>query len=208
MSNRVLTDGSPVPDDDSHTKLRADGQQVGYVVLSAEERAKGFVKSVRNKYLHVGAPPLPDGARDLTEAERKSWVNDSDKDPFEKYAPHPPEKGGPALGKFFTRSQVARAGKRCGSVTTMGQSIAETYARNPSFYGATFCCACGAHFPLNEFTWEPDGEPMDTRLQAAWHGDKAAREAAATAARRSIRITALRERRDMINSELKELGAE
>lgn len=208
MSDRVLTDGSPVPDDNSHTKLRADGQQIGYVVLSAEERAKGFVKPVRNKYLHVGAPPLPDGARDLTEDERKSWVNDSDKDPFVKYVPYPSAADGKSLGKFFTRSQVARAGRRCGSVTTMGQTIAETYARNPNFYGGTFCCACGAHFPLNEFTWEPDGEPMDTRLQAAWHAGTTERRAAEAAARRDARIVALRGRRDMINSELKELGAE
>lgn len=33
-------------------KLRADGQQQGYVVLTHEERAKGFVQPVRNKYVH------------------------------------------------------------------------------------------------------------------------------------------------------------
>lgn len=37
---------------------------------------------------------------------------------------------------------------KCGAATTMGQSIAETYARDPQFYGGTFCVACGAHFPL------------------------------------------------------------
>lgn len=41
----------------------------------------------------------------------------------------------------------------CGHVTTMGQAIAETYARNPTFYGATFCCHCAKHFPVAEFTW-------------------------------------------------------
>jgi hypothetical protein len=38
----------------------------------------------------------------------------------------------------------------CGTVTTI-------YARDPGYYGATFCCGCGNHFPVAEFTWEPDG---------------------------------------------------
>lgn len=32
---------------------------------------------------------------------------------------------------------------KCNTVTTMGQTIAETYARNPYFYSGTFCCGCG-----------------------------------------------------------------
>jgi hypothetical protein len=46
--------------------------------------------------------------------------------------------------------------EKCGGVTTMGQALAETYARDPSFYGSTFCVECGAHFPVGaggEFTW-------------------------------------------------------
>ncbi len=53
MSARELTDGSPVPEDGSHIVLRPDGQQVGYVVLSPEERAKGFVKPLRRSYIHA-----------------------------------------------------------------------------------------------------------------------------------------------------------
>jgi len=49
-SKRTLTDGSPVTDD--HRELLASGQQKGYVVLSAEERAKGFVRPVRRSYIH------------------------------------------------------------------------------------------------------------------------------------------------------------
>jgi hypothetical protein len=49
-TNTTLTDGSPVTQD--HTELRHDGQQKGYVVLSAEERAKGFVRPVRRSYVH------------------------------------------------------------------------------------------------------------------------------------------------------------
>lgn len=46
----------------------------------------------------------------------------------------------------------------CGSVTTMGVALSETYARNPKFYGATYCCACQMHKPVSEFTWTADGE--------------------------------------------------
>lgn len=93
----TLTDGSPVTPD--HREINpATGQQKGYVVLSAEERAKGFIRPVRRSYIH----------------------------------------------------------EKCGTRTTMAQSIAETYARDPFFYGGTFCCGCGAHFPVGpngEFHW-------------------------------------------------------
>lgn len=93
---RTLTDGSAVPDDNSHLQDRGDGQQKGYVVLSAEERAKGFVRPLRHSYVH----------------------------------------------------------KTCGTVTRMGRSIAETYARDPGFYNGTFCVGCSKHFPLSEFVWD------------------------------------------------------
>lgn len=56
MSNKPdvqLTDGSPVPADRSHTELKENGQQKGYVVLSESERAKGFVRPVRASYRHL-----------------------------------------------------------------------------------------------------------------------------------------------------------
>ncbi len=46
---------------------------------------------------------------------------------------------------------------KCGIVTTMGQELSETYARDPSFYSATFCCGCRDHFPVGEtgeFVWD------------------------------------------------------
>jgi hypothetical protein len=46
----------------------------------------------------------------------------------------------------------------CGTMTTMGRALSETYARDPSFYGATFCCGCRDHFPVGEFRWTDDGE--------------------------------------------------
>jgi len=51
-TQQTLTNGSPVPKDRSHTQDRGDGQQKAYIVLSAEERAKGFVRPVRQKYIH------------------------------------------------------------------------------------------------------------------------------------------------------------
>ena len=101
------------PTDPALKDIKSDGQQAAYLVLSDEERAKGFVRPVRAKYVHVA----------------------------------------------------------CGTVTTMGQAIAETYARDPKFYGGTFCCRCGKHFPLRywdkekdavveAFLWEPDGTPV------------------------------------------------
>lgn len=74
-------------------------QAAVYLVLSAEELAKGFVRPVRHSYKH----------------------------------------------------------NTCGAVTTMGQALSETYARDPSFYGATYCCTCRMHRPVGEFVWDKDG---------------------------------------------------
>ena len=52
---------------------------------------------------------------------------------------------------------------KCGVVTTMGQTIAETYARDPYFYSGTFCAGCGAHFPVGEdgeFVWDGTDEKV------------------------------------------------
>lgn len=54
---------------------------------------------------------------------------------------------------------------KCGGNTSMSQSIAETYARDPKFYGGTFCVNCGRHFDLvidgeSQFTWIDDGSAV------------------------------------------------
>jgi hypothetical protein len=44
----------------------------------------------------------------------------------------------------------------CNTVTRMAHDIAETYARQPSFYGAPYCIACRMHRPVGadgEFVW-------------------------------------------------------
>ena len=46
---------------------------------------------------------------------------------------------------------------KCGVATTIAAPIAETYARDPNFYGGTYCVGCCNHFPLSEFKWD-DGE--------------------------------------------------
>jgi len=77
-----------------------------YLVLSEEERAKGFVRPVRRKYWHV----------------------------------------------------------TCRGVTTMGQEIAETYARDPKFYGSTYCVHCRMHRPVEEFRWDVKYDESDPKV--------------------------------------------
>ena len=74
-------------------------QQEVYLVLSEEERAKGFIRPYRDRYVH----------------------------------------------------------KKCGTQTIMGKELSETYARNPKFYGATYCVHCQMHRPVSEFEWQ-DGD--------------------------------------------------
>lgn len=64
---RVLSDGSPVPEDESHRELKDNGQQRDYVVLSAEERAKGFVRPVRRTYTHLKCGSDTTMSRDIAE---------------------------------------------------------------------------------------------------------------------------------------------
>lgn len=81
---------------------KEEGQNECYLVLSEEERAKGFIRPVRRTYIH----------------------------------------------------------KTCGVVTAMGQALAETYARDPHFYGATFCAGCNTHLPVSEFLWDGTDEEV------------------------------------------------
>ena len=121
-----------------------------YLVLSEEERAKGFVRPVRMSYKHVGlSPKYP--MRDLTPEEQERHADMG----YVKYEPYP-EADHPSLGRYWTQRQLDRRG--CGTVTTMGPAIAETYARQPHFYGATYCCMCSKHLPVEEFVWEGTSE--------------------------------------------------
>ena len=58
------------------------------------------------------------------------------------------------LGKEWVRPyRDSYTHKACGQVTSMSRKLAETYARDPKFYGATFCGKCGGHYPVEEFVW-------------------------------------------------------
>lgn len=91
-------DDEPIPQHDT------------YLVLSDEERAKGFNRPLVCTYVH---------AREL---------------------------GG------------------CGTETHMGLALSETYARDPDFYGATYCVGCRMHKAVGEggeFYWSNgNGEPI------------------------------------------------
>lgn len=127
-------------------------QQEVYLVLSEEERQKGFVRPYRDSYRHVGnKPKYP--LRDLTEEEKERYSGEN----YAKFEIYP-ESMAPKAGKFWTHLQLEPNG--CGAVTKMGRELAETYARNPHFYGATYCVGCQMHRPLAEFVWVADGETV------------------------------------------------
>lgn len=157
MTEKItLTDGTPVTPD--HKEIISGGvrhgQQKGYVVLSAEERAKGFVRPVRFSYIHVGLP-APKNLRDLTEDEKERYADHG----FVKYEITPRDDSH-VKGRFWTQTELDKVNKGCNTVTKMGQSLAETYARDPKFYGGTFCCGCSTHRPLKEFVWEGTNETV------------------------------------------------
>jgi hypothetical protein len=156
---KTLVNGKPVSPD--HREINPQtGQQKDYVVLAEEERAKGFVRPLRCSYIHRGIVS-PEGLRDLTGDEKAKYANFN----YVKYQAYP-SSANPVVGRFWTQEQLDRHG--CNSITTMSLPIAETYARQPTFYGATFCTGCHKHLPLNEFYWldpktnQPTGEQLGT----------------------------------------------
>ena len=150
-------------------------QNAAYLVLSAEERAKGFVRPVRRSYIHVGpaGPAFP--VRDLTDDEQARFGGRYVK--FEEYPPCDCTPTAPGTlghadtcpqrrgsGRFWKQEQLDAVGKGCQTATSMSQALAETYAANPNFYGATYCVACSMHRPVGrdgEFVWE-DGSRVGT----------------------------------------------
>lgn len=162
------TDGKPpAPGRERETGAGApqpvgpDGQHGAYWVICAEDRAKGFVRPYRDSYQHVG-PPRPDAPalRDLTDEERVRYERFA----YVKYEAYPAERA-PVTGRFWTQADLDKAGVGCGTVTTMGRAIAETYARDPRFYGSTFCTGCRKHLPVGEqgeFVWKGTGERVGT----------------------------------------------
>jgi hypothetical protein len=66
-SARELVSGKPVPEDYSHTEDRGDGQQKDYVVLTKEERSKGFVRPYRDAYRHLKCGKITTMGRAIAE---------------------------------------------------------------------------------------------------------------------------------------------
>jgi hypothetical protein len=124
-------------------------QNEKYLVLSEEERRRGFVRPVRRSYTHVGPAPSKYPLRDLTDDEQARYAQ-FNYVKFEAY----PESEAPVTGRYWTQAELDKIGKGCGTVTTMAQDIAETYARDPKFYGSTYCMACRRHLLVAEFVWE------------------------------------------------------
>lgn len=152
-SQRVLTTGGPVTDD--HREIDpATGQQRGYVVLSDVERAKGFVRPLRDSYRHVGPPGPRYPLRDLTADEAGRWADEG----YVKFETYP--LGSMPIGRYWTQVELDAIGRGCGAVTTMSLAIAETYARDPTFYSGTFCATCRNHFPLDQFVWDGSDERL------------------------------------------------
>lgn len=138
------------------------GQHDVYLVLSDEERAKGFVRPVRYAYVHVGPPGPRNPLRDLTPEEQQRF-NDGGQGEYVKFEPYPDDH--PSLGRFWKQSQLDAVGQGCGAVTTMGGALAETYARDPQFYGATYCVHCDMHRPVGEageFVWDGTDQRVGT----------------------------------------------
>lgn len=125
-----------------------DGQHSSYWVLTEEERAKGFARPVRHKYVHTGNGGPQNPTRELTDDEKKHHAPSSG---YVLYEAYPGDED--VKGRFWTQAQLDAA-TACGVVTKMGTALAETYAVDPSAYGATFCVGCKAHFPVSEFKWD------------------------------------------------------
>lgn len=143
------TSGRPV-DVVRSEQTESVGQHKDYIVLCPDERAKGFVRPYREAYRHVGIRPT-NPLRDLTDEEKERYGQFG----YVKYEEYPQgEKPGSVVGRFWTEDQLHSG---CGGVTTMGRSLAETYARNPDFYGSTFCVRCNKHYPVAEFIWDANG---------------------------------------------------
>ena len=145
--NLCTTSGKPI-DENTRKIDPATGMQQDYIVLCPVERAKGFIRPYRDRYRHVGErPKYP--LRDLTEKEKVDY----DKYGYVKFETYP-ESESSVTGRFWTGAQLKSG---CGTVTTMGKALSETWRVNPQFYGATFCCGCSTHFPVAQFVWEEDG---------------------------------------------------
>lgn len=152
---KATTDGEPPADGNWDAPAPkpidpATGQHGAYFVMPEEERKKGFVRPVRRSYQHVGIRPQHP-TRDLTDEEKEFWEGEG----YVKFEVYPEGFRPNTKGRFWKQEELESG---CGTVTKMGRSLAETYAREPKYYGQTFCCGCGTHLPVEEFVWDGTDE--------------------------------------------------
>lgn len=145
------------------------GQHEIYLVLSEEERSKGFVRPVRKSYIHVGQKQRGLEIHQILTEEGKKEMKEKFPDDKRNYVAvltvMKKEDGSFLGGSYVTQEELDawKSGELiggCGTVTTMGQALAETYARNPKFYGSTYCAGCNKHLPVDEFLWHGTTEKV------------------------------------------------
>lgn len=124
-------------------------QNKKYLVLSSAELSKGYTRPYRTSYIHLGQRPKHP-TRDLTPDELKQYKAWN----YVKYEMYPASEL-PLVGKYWTAAQLKNG---CGAVTTMGPELSATYARDPKFYGSTYCVGCKRHLHVSEFRWTLDEE--------------------------------------------------
>lgn len=151
------TNGKPVAEVRAN-QTNDTGQHDGYIVLCPDERAKGFVRPYRDAYKHVGRSVC---GQIIGQPLHADFALGGPR----RICDEPFGHEGPCEGSFRTVAQAEHAvllqSHRlggCGAVTSMGRALSETYARDPTFYGATFCCQCNRHLPVAEFVWTADGQ--------------------------------------------------
>ncbi len=107
--------------------------------------------------------PAPAPIDPVTNQHRAYWVlsEEERKRGFVRFEPYP-ESASSVIGRFWTQEQLDGVEHGCGAVTTMGQALCETYARDPSYYDSTFCIGCHTLLPVNEFRWVEDGAVVGT----------------------------------------------
>lgn len=94
---------------------------------------------------------------DINDPRLKTSADPADRNMQEAYLVLPDE------GEFVRLVRRSYIHETCGSVTKMGQQLAETYAKDPTFYSATYCCNCHNHFPVGEkgeFYWLDGGQKV------------------------------------------------
>lgn len=152
-------DTAPAPTD----RTLPDGQKADHWVLCEAERAKGYVRPVRLEYRHVGRPGPKYPLIDLDAEQLKRFEHLTE--PYIKFEKFPKSML-PSTGRYWSQKDLDAIDKGCGQRTTMPSACAETYAREPGYYGKTFCCTCGDYFRVGadgEFIWtDGSGERVGT----------------------------------------------